>query len=58
VLFIETNPIPVKWALREAGFDVGGLRLPMIEASEQAQAAIRAELARHRIDLPVGPVPV
>ncbi|MGE0228426.1 MAG: 4-hydroxy-tetrahydrodipicolinate synthase [Dehalococcoidia bacterium] len=53
VLFVETNPIPVKFALNHVGFRVGGLRLPMIEASEAAQAQVVAELAKHRVDLPI-----
>ncbi|HRC62074.1 MAG TPA: 4-hydroxy-tetrahydrodipicolinate synthase [Dehalococcoidia bacterium] len=53
VLFIETNPIPVKFALNHVGFRVGGLRLPMIEASEAAQAKVSAELAKHQVDLPI-----
>ena len=51
VLFIETNPIPVKYALNHAGIRVGSLRLPMIEASPAAQAQIDAEMAKHRLDV-------
>jgi len=40
-LFITTNPIPVKAALRLAGFDAGGLRLPLVEATEAQAAAVR-----------------
>ncbi|MEZ4553485.1 MAG: 4-hydroxy-tetrahydrodipicolinate synthase [Dehalococcoidia bacterium] len=53
VLFIETNPIPVKFALNHVGFRVGGLRLPMVEASEAAQSQVVAELAKHQVDLPI-----
>lgn len=53
VLFIETNPIPVKFALNEVGVKVGEGRLPLIPPSEPAQSAIRAELAKHRIDVAV-----
>jgi 4-hydroxy-tetrahydrodipicolinate synthase len=53
VLFIESNPIPVKYALRAAGFEVGAPRLPLLTASDAAATRIRAELARHTIDLPV-----
>ncbi len=52
-LFIESNPAPVKFALAEAGFPVGGLRLPLVAPSEDSRERIRSELARHRIDLPV-----
>ena len=53
VLFIESNPIPVKYALGVAGFEVGAPRLPLLLASDAAAARIRVELARHTIDLPV-----
>lgn len=33
-LFAEANPIPVKAAMNILGFDVGGLRLPLYEASD------------------------
>ena len=53
VLFIESNPIPVKFALNEVGVKVGEPRLPLVPPSEASQAAIRAELAKHRIDVTV-----
>jgi 4-hydroxy-tetrahydrodipicolinate synthase len=46
-LTVTTNPIPVKTALNLAGRDVGGLRLPLVEASEQEKAVIREALERH-----------
>ena len=45
-LAVATNPIPVKAALKMAGWDVGGLRLPLVEATEEERAAIRAGLER------------
>lgn len=51
ILFIETNPIPVKYALNHVGINVGSLRLPMIEASTDARARIDAELAMHSLDV-------
>jgi 4-hydroxy-tetrahydrodipicolinate synthase len=44
---VTTNPIPIKAALNMAGHDVGGLRLPLVEASEEEKAAIRSALERH-----------
>jgi 4-hydroxy-tetrahydrodipicolinate synthase len=44
---VTTNPIPVKAALNLLGHRVGGLRLPLIEADEHEQAAIRGALERH-----------
>jgi 4-hydroxy-tetrahydrodipicolinate synthase len=44
---VATNPIPIKAALNMLGHDVGGLRLPMVEASEEEKAIIREALERH-----------
>jgi 4-hydroxy-tetrahydrodipicolinate synthase len=52
-LFLVSNPIPVKFALNEVGMRAGAPRLPLTEPDEATAAAIRAELTRHRIDLPV-----
>ena len=43
-LFLEANPIPVKWALHRMGLIEGGLRLPMTCLSEQHQAAVEAAM--------------
>jgi 4-hydroxy-tetrahydrodipicolinate synthase len=48
-LTVTTNPIPVKAALNMAGHDVGGLRLPLVEATGEEKAVIRAALERHRL---------
>ena len=45
-LFVTTNPIPVKAALNMIGRPVGGLRLPLIEASAAVSHDIRAALER------------
>ena len=45
-LAVTTNPIPVKAALNMLGHDVGGLRLPLVEATEDEQATVRAGLER------------
>ncbi len=44
VLFITTNPVPLKAALRLAGFDVGTPRLPLVEATPKEQEQIRTVL--------------
>ena len=46
-LGVTANPIPVKAALNLLGHRVGGLRLPLVEASEDEVATIRAALDRH-----------
>jgi len=45
VLFITTNPVPLKAAMALAGFDVGKPRLPLVEATPKEQEQIRAVLA-------------
>jgi 4-hydroxy-tetrahydrodipicolinate synthase len=46
-LTVTTNPIPVKAALNLVGHEVGGLRLPLVEADEAELDVIRAALERH-----------
>jgi len=41
LLKVQTNPIAVKKALQLLGHDVGGLRLPLVEADEAETAEIR-----------------
>jgi 4-hydroxy-tetrahydrodipicolinate synthase len=48
-LSVTTNPIPVKAALNMIGHDAGGLRLPLVEATEEEKAVIRAALDRHQL---------
>jgi 4-hydroxy-tetrahydrodipicolinate synthase len=46
-MFCTSSPIPVKTALKALGHDVGGLRLPLLEADESELAVIRGALERH-----------
>lgn len=43
-LSVTTNPIPIKTALAMLGYEVGGLRLPLVEASAQERSEIRSAL--------------
>jgi 4-hydroxy-tetrahydrodipicolinate synthase len=45
-LGVTINPIPVKAALSILGQDVGGLRLPLVEATDEELAEIRSGLER------------
>jgi len=49
LLRVQTNPIAIKAALNLLGHDVGGLRLPMVEASEDEVARVRDCLERLRL---------
>ncbi len=44
ILFIEANPIPVKWALAEMGFCQAGYRLPLTPLNEQYHNVVRLSL--------------
>ena len=46
---VVTGPIQMKAALNMLGHDVGGLRLPLVEASEEEQARIRSCLERLKL---------
>lgn len=46
-LFITASPTATKAALNMLGHEVGGLRLPLLEADEEQRAAVRAMLERH-----------
>lgn len=45
-LFVEPNPVPVKWALAEMGKMPGGLRLPLAPLSAQYHDTLRATLVQ------------
>lgn len=40
-LFIETNPVPVKHAMKLMGLDTGEVRLPLCEMTADSQAALK-----------------
>ena len=50
-LFVESNPIPVKWALNQMGLIHPYLRLPMTEFSKQHHQQMRKALATAGVDL-------
>ena len=43
-LFVEANPIPVKWAMARMGLCGGTLRMPMTELSKSQQPVVEAAL--------------
>lgn len=51
VLFLEPNPIPVKWALAKMGYgDVNGIRLPLVPLSESVQPQVLAAMRKAGIE--------
>jgi len=53
-LFMTASPTCTKAALNLLGRNVGGLRLPLVEATEEELAAVRAMLVRHGLTQPSG----
>ena len=43
-LFVEANPIPVKWALHKMGMCSKGIRLPLLELSNEYRPIIENDL--------------
>ncbi len=50
-LFIESNPIPVKWALQQMGLIEGGIRLPMTSLASACHQAVRDAMLAAGIEL-------
>jgi 4-hydroxy-tetrahydrodipicolinate synthase len=53
ILKVQTNPIAIKAALNLLGHEVGGLRLPLVEANAEELAEIRSCLERLKLLQPV-----
>lgn len=45
-LFLEGNPVPVKWALQQMGRIQGGIRLPLVELDPRHHETLRATLRK------------
>ena len=52
---VTINPIPVKAALNLLGHEVGGVRLPLVEATDDELAEIRSGLERAGLAARRGP---
>ncbi|MDA0770635.1 MAG: 4-hydroxy-tetrahydrodipicolinate synthase [SAR202 cluster bacterium Casp-Chloro-G4] len=53
IMFVVSNPIPVKYSVGKAGYNVGKPRLPLVPPDEATAAQIDAVVSRYHIDLPV-----
>ena len=52
-LFVVANPIPVKYCVNLAGFNVGSTRLPLNYPDEQTETFLKDLLSGYEVDLPV-----
>ena len=50
-LFVEANPIPVKWALEHMGLMEGGIRLPLTRLSPEHHALVRQAMSQAGVRL-------
>lgn len=48
-LFVEANPIPVKWVLQQMGLIQGGIRLPLVPLSPQFHDTLRSAMKQAAI---------
>ena len=53
-LFVEANPIPVKWALAQMGLIGAGIRLPLTPMSAQFNEVVAQAMRHADIALPAG----
>jgi len=53
-LFVEANPIPVKWVLQQMGLIATGIRLPLVNLSSQYHAVLRSAMQQAEIAASVG----
>jgi len=53
-LFVESNPIPVKWALHEMGMIPPGIRLPLTTLAERYHESIRQALRQAGVPVKAG----
>ena len=48
-LFVEVNPIPVKYALNLMGYDFGVPRLPLVELSDKNKELMKEVMKKHNL---------
>ena len=51
IIFIVTNPIPIRYYVKKTGYDIASPRLPMTEPDEQTKAILDESLKKYNIDL-------
>ena len=53
VMFIVSNPIPIKHALNHIGFNVGNPRLPLVPLDPASAAKVEKVMSKYTMDVPV-----
>ena len=52
-LFVESNPIPVKWAVERLGFPAPGIRLPLTRLAREHRETLRSAMSEAGIEASV-----
>ena len=52
-LFVESNPIPVKWAVEQLGFPAPGIRLPLTTLAREHRETLRSAMSEAGIEASV-----
>lgn len=50
-LFVESNPIPVKWAVQHIGYSGEGIRLPLTPLAAEHHGVVRAAMVKAGIEV-------
>ena len=50
-LFVESNPIPVKWAVEQLGFPAPGIRLPLTRLTRQHRETLRLAMSEAGVEV-------
>ena len=50
-LFVESNPIPVKWAVEQLGFPAPGIRLPLTRLAREHRETLRLAMAEAGVEV-------
>ncbi|MCZ0954993.1 MAG: 4-hydroxy-tetrahydrodipicolinate synthase [Rhodospirillaceae bacterium] len=50
-LFVESNPIPVKWAVEQLGFPAPGIRLPLTRLAPEHRETLRLAMAEAGVEV-------
>ena len=51
IIFVVTNPIPIRYYVKKAGYDIGSPRLPMTEPDDKTKAILDESIKKYNIDL-------
>jgi 4-hydroxy-tetrahydrodipicolinate synthase len=49
LLFVESNPIPVKWILFKMGFIKNSIRLPLVNLDKKFEENIMSEMVKLKL---------